>query len=167
MTISTRSLLILGLIIAVPSFSGAEDRSRWKAEKLAPIEQRQWIAALKAHRTRDGSTVLEALRFVEQMRPRAFKIGAFDIGYNGASGLADSVGVGYYIGLKRAPVDEFSAYFLVRRADGKISLSLVNNDSGFQTAAEAIEGGRDGLLRFVDEEYGRHCLDAQTRQPIC
>lgn len=165
--IFARSLLALVLIVASPSLSGANDRGRWKAEKLAPADQQAWIAALKAHRTRDGSTVLETLRFAEQMRPRAFKIGTFDVGYNGATGAADSVGVGYFIGLKRATTDEFSAYFRVRRADGKISLSLANNHSGIQTAAEAIESGRDGLLHFIDEEYKFNCLDGQSRRPLC
>lgn len=162
-----RPLLALGLIVALTSPSHAEDQGRWKAEKMTPGEERAWISALKSHRTRDGSTVLEALRFAEQMRPKAFKVRTFDVGYNGATGAADSVGVGYFIGLKRTPGDQFSAFFLARRTDGKLSLSVAKNDSGIQTAAEAIESGRDGLLRFIDEEYELNCLDAQSRRPLC
>jgi hypothetical protein len=53
----------------------------------------------------DGATVIQVLRFVQKLRPGKFEFGSVFIGYNRATGVADAVGIDYWLGMKRLPDD--------------------------------------------------------------
>ncbi|MBY6242804.1 hypothetical protein [Methylosinus sp. Sm6] len=147
----------LAMMIAISAH--ATPPHGWKAHELAPAEAERWVEAVKNRKTMDGSSVIEALHFAERMRPNEFKIGHFEVGYNGASGEPDGIIIGYYIGLKRSDVDEWTAFFGVKRKASVFYVSVPSNDTGFMLPSEAIIEGRDTLLRFIDEEYKSRCTE--------
>lgn len=112
-------------------------------------------------------TVMDTLKFAEQMRPRSFKFGRMQVVYNGASGEPDGVVVDYFIGLKRADADAFSMLFSIERKGSDISLVFPRNEFGYQTPAEAVEAGRDNLLRMIDDDYDTWCIEHPSLRRLC
>lgn len=133
-----------------------------KPKVLPAAVEAKWIQAVKQHRTKDGATVSEVLAYAEKMRPRAFKAGRFDVGYNGATGVADTVAIAYWIGAKRSPDDAFVDLGYPMSPDGKVLAPL----SAEETSA-ALEAGRDAFLRAVDETYRATCRPDPDDAPSC
>ena len=101
-----RTMRLIAVLVALVSLSGARaQNTQPKMHLLSPTEERKWVNAVKTHRTEDGATVEEVLRFAEKMRPKEFKSGQMGVGYNGGSGEPDSVGIDYWIGAKRLKDD--------------------------------------------------------------
>jgi hypothetical protein len=132
-----------------------------KLKVLPSAMEAKWIQSVKHHRTKDGSTVSEVLAYAERMRPRKFKAGRFEVGYNGATGSAETVGIGYWIGAKRSPDDAFVDLGYHMSSAGQVM--PVPNDEAF---ASALEGGRDTFLRAVDETYRETCAP-DPNAPTC
>ncbi|MDN7877214.1 hypothetical protein [Burkholderia aenigmatica] len=129
---------------------------------LPAATEDNWIQAVKRHRTKDGATVAEVLAYAEKMRPRIFKAGRFDVGYNGATGAASSVSIGYWIGSKRAPDDAFVDLGYSMSPDGRVM--PVSRD---EHTATALENGRKAFLRAVDDAYRDTCLSDPDHPPAC
>lgn len=155
------------LTILIATSASASPPDRWKPHALASGEAEKWIEAVKNHKTMDGSSVIEALRFAERMRPSAFKVGNFEVGYNGASGEPEGVSIDYYIGLKRSDVDQWTVLFNVKRKNSFFSVSTPSNDTGIMLPSEAIEAGRDALLLFIDKEYKNRCIEYASGRKLC
>lgn len=129
---------------------------------LPKAEEAKWVAAVKALKTADGSTVGETLAFVAKMRPREFKVKEISPGY-GQNGNPHGMNVCYWIGQKRLDGDEYSNNgFRVEVKNGKI-IATPDNDEG----TDAIMGGRDALLRYVDQSYKMDCIDPQSGKRMC
>ena len=124
------------------------------------------ISAVQDLKTADGTTVPQTLRYAERLRPGKFEVGSFGAGYNGASGEPEDIAVDYWIGAKREADDAISMLFAVRTHDGKIVVEDPKTPDG-GTAAEAVVSGRDGLLRFIDEQYREDCIDANSGETLC
>lgn len=155
--------LIMGLAL-VGSVATAMAGDLAKPKLLSHAEASRWIAAAREHRTAEGTTVAQVLAFAERMRPKEFKVGAMEEAYNGATGEPDSVLIGYWLGAKRLPGDEFGnlGYDVSVSPGGKISLKPIAWP--LQTALEA---GRDAFLRAIDGEYRDECIDAETEEKMC
>jgi len=121
----------------------------------------KWIQTVKNHRTKDGSTVSDVLAYAQLMRPRKFKAGRFDVGYNGATGRPETVAIAYWIGAKRSPDDAFVDLGYRMSPAGQV-LS-VPTDEAF---TRALESGRDAFLRAVDDAYRETCASGPDR-PVC
>lgn len=117
---------------------------------------------VRHHKTRDGATVAEVLAYVQMMRPRRFRTGSIEIGYNGATGAAAVVAIGYWIGAKRLPGDSFVDLGYDMNADG--SIKPVAPD---QLMLVALEDGRDLFLQAVDEVYESECRPDADKPPSC
>lgn len=124
-----------------------------KPKVLSSVVEAKWIQAVKNHRTRDGATVSEVLAYAQKMRPRQFRAGSFDVGYNGATGQAETVAIAYWIGAKRAPEDAYVDLCYPMSSNGQ--LLPVPADEALATA---LEGGRDAFLRAIDEAYRNDCI---------
>lgn len=161
----TRCIALFAAILVGLIGFASHSSERSPARELAPAEAKRWTAAVKAHRTKDGSSIIEALRFAERMRPSEFKVGNFEVVYKGPE--PDGVTIDYFIGLKRADVDVWTAFFEVKRDGRDLLVSPVQNDTGFALASDAIEAGRDALIRFVDEEYEQRCVEYGSRKKLC
>jgi hypothetical protein len=134
-----------------------------KPKALPAQEERKWVNAVKTHKTDDGASVLEVLQFVQHMRPREFKFGAIEVGYNGATGLPDVVGVDYWLGSKRLPGDAYvNLGFDVRKTESSFDIKPV----GWPFSL-ALQKGRDAFLAAVDEEYEGECIDPETKRHTC
>ncbi|RQT87243.1 hypothetical protein DF041_29220 [Burkholderia cepacia] len=102
------------------------------------------------------------LSYAEKMRPRIFKAGRFEVGYNGATGVAGSVSIGYWIGTKRAPDDAFVDLGYSMSPDGRVMPVSPNAHT-----ATALENGRKAFLRAVDDAYRDTCLSDPDHPPAC
>lgn len=138
----------------------------FKAHALTPATEASWIATVQNTKTDDGTTILQTLRYAEQLRPSKFKVGAFEAGYNGASGEPEGISVDFWIGAKREPGDAFSIFFEVKDEGGKIIVPRPKTRYG-GTAAEAAVLGRDGLIGFIDEQYRENCEDPSDGAKLC
>lgn len=157
---------LLAVVLALlTSTAPSLARDGHPAHELVPAEAKRWIAAVEGHRTKDGSTIIEALRFAEKMRPSGFKFGNFDVVYQGDE--PSGVTIDYYIGLKRSDVDQWTAFFEVKRDGRHIIVSPVQHETGFSLPSDAIEAGRDALLRFVDDEYEQRCVEYGSNRKLC
>lgn len=133
-----------------------------KVKALPAATEANWIQAVRQHRTKDGATVAEVLSYAEKMRPRIFKAGRFEVGYNGATGVASSVSIGYWIGTKRAPDDAFVDLGYSISPDGRVM--PVPPDAH---TATALENGRKAFLRAVDDAYRDTCVSDPDHPPAC
>ncbi|WP_446901096.1 hypothetical protein [Burkholderia sp. YIM B11467] len=133
-----------------------------KIKVLPAATEANWIQTVKRHRTKDGATVSEVLAYAEKMRPRVFKAGRFEVGYNGATGVASSVSIGYWIGTKRAPDDAFVDLGYSMSPDGRVMPVPPEEET-----ATALENGREAFLRAVDEAYRDTCLSDPDHPPAC
>ncbi|PCE29899.1 hypothetical protein BZL54_24120 [Burkholderia ubonensis subsp. mesacidophila] len=127
----------------------------------APVESK-WIQAVKQHRTKDGATVSDVLAYAEKMRPEKFKVGRFDIGYNGATGAAQSVTITYWIGTLRSSDDAFVDLGYAMSPDGRVMPV-----PSAEHLAVALEGGRKAFLRAVDKTYLEVCQADPDHEPSC
>jgi hypothetical protein len=160
---ATSLAVLLGLAFALMSGNtNAEPMAKPKA--LSAREEGEWVNAVKSHKTDDdGATVLEVLQFVQRLRPKEFKIGAIEVGYNGATGLPDVVGVDYWIGLKRLQDDAYV----------NLGFDVKKSKAGFDIKpftwplSLALQKGRDAFLAAVDEEYQGECIDPDTKKRSC
>ena len=69
------TLAALVLMLASPVLA-AEGPAPTK--ELPAATEAAWVAAVKDYRTADSTTVLQALRYAEGLRPEKFKLGSFD-----------------------------------------------------------------------------------------
>lgn len=163
------SLALLVFLVAsegVPAF--ADEPS--KAQEL-PADV---AAALKAQardmKTDDGSTVIEALRYAEQMRPNVFKLaGPFEFGYSEDGTLGSLYGC-FFIGMKRLPDDTYCAIQWEVTKDHKSLVALLErtreNAMRYSTMY-ALMDGRDAFLREIDDMYHENCIDSKTGEKLC
>jgi hypothetical protein len=139
-----------------------------KPKTLSSAEEKRWIDAVRNRETSDGATVLQVLQYAEKMRPKKFKIAAMEVGYNGASGEPQTVAAAYWIGAKRLPGDSFiDLYYDVQRIRGKLKVTAVRNEYIVDTINNAVEGGRDSFLIYIDKMYADTCIDFDTKQRLC
>lgn len=158
------ALALTALVIAWPV--RADDFKPAKAHELSAATEAAWVAAVQNTKTEDGTTVLQTLRYAEKLRPSKFKFGKFEAGYNGASGEPEAIAVDFWIGAKREPGDAFSIMFAVKSEGDMVVVERPKPQAG-GSSAEATILGRDGLLRFIDEEYRENCIDANSGEKLC
>jgi len=147
--------------------SYAEAPTGWKAHELSPVEEERWIDAVKTHKTIDGATVMEVLKYAEQMRPKRFKLAALEIGYDGDSGEPDCVLIHYFIGMKRLEGDSYNIGYCIKLNGKEIRVSVRNNPVTDDTPDNALEGGRDSFLLNIDKLYNEICVDSDTNATLC
>lgn len=133
-----------------------------KLKVLPAAVESSWIKTVKLHRTKDGSTVADVLAYAQKMRPTKFKAASFDVGYNGDTGVADSVSIGYWIGAKRAPDDVFVDLGYHMSPSGAV-LPVPRDEE----SARALEGGREAFVRMIDETYRNACHPDPDEDPTC
>ena len=154
-------LLLLGaLALCCNAPALAQDHAPIRA--LSKADDARWISTVRTHRTQDGSTVAEVVAYVERMRPRRFKAGSFEVGYNGATGMAESVAIGYWLGARRAPGDSYVDLGYEMTPAGAIQPVAVD-----EVMTTALEDGRQAFLRAVDEAYRRDCHLDPRDPPEC
>ena len=158
------ALSLVALVVASPA--GADDFKPAKARELSAATEAAWVAAVQNTKTEDGTTVLQALRYAEKLRPSKFKVGAFEAGYNGGSGEPEAISIDFWIGAKREPGDSFSIMFAVKSEGGRVVVERPKPQTD-GTAAEATISGRDGLLHFIDEQYRENCIDVNNGAKLC
>lgn len=154
-----KSFLCLGLMVA---FSSTAAPKEWKPKLLSRTDDAKWLQTIKMHKTADGATVTEVLSYVERMRPRQFKVSEISIGYNGATGEASSISIGYWIGKKRKADDAFVDLGYEMTREGKIKPS-----SQESSTLKALEGGRESFLREIDSIYSMTCRPELNEKPSC
>lgn len=148
---SLATLPLLGaLALCCPVPVLAQDHAPIHA--LSKTDDARWVSTVRTHRTRDGSTVAEVLAYVERMRPTYFKVGASEVAYSGATGLADSVAIGYWLGTRRHPEDSY-----VDLGYRMTSSGAVRPVAPDEVMTTALEGGRATFLRAVDDAYRQEC----------
>ena len=156
-------MLSAGVILVSVTINAMAQPVPNKIKPLPPTVEQQWIAALRSHKTKDGTTVAEVLRFAERMRPREFKSGDFNVYYN-ATGEANGVGIVYWLGAKRLPGDAYHDLgYSVRVREGG-GLDVEPGDWPF---SKALEEGRDTFLSAVDDEYATQCTDFTKFRKSC
>ena len=138
-----------------------------RVRPLAAVDEERWINTFKAYKTADGSTILQVLQFVEKLRPKAFKFffGEESIGYAYVTGLPISVGVNYYLGIKRQPSDHYGIGADVK-IEGSDAITLAFQEVP-GSGNEALLSGRDAFLRYIDQHYSEVCIDAETKRRLC
>ena len=156
-------LIVLVCCVACLSSANAQDKRRSDTYSLA--EENVWIEAFKNFKTADGATVIQVLDFVQKLRPKEFKY-FFEpdtSGFERATGSV-SVGVNFYIGMKRLHNDHFGANADGKITDGKIALTFRQVPG---SAQEALSFGRDAFLLYIDGEYKDICIDVVSKRKIC
>ena len=161
-----RLVLAASALLFAAGPAAADEGQPTRAHELAPAREAAWIAAVQNLKTDDGTTVLQALRSAEELRPSEFKFGDFGAGYDGASGEPEGVAIDFWIGAKREPDESFGILFDVKDQDGEVTVARPKSRNG-GTAAEAIVSGRDELLRFIDRLYRENCTDPDTGGKRC
>ncbi|WP_323144903.1 hypothetical protein [Massilia phyllosphaerae] len=141
------------LIAAVATLSAPiVAHSATKTAPLSPAEERQWINSVKAHKTADGRTVVEALALVEKRAHGRFKVASYDVMYDW-KGQPSSVSISYWIGTKRARDLTFSDLDYPMNRNGTIAkLSFADRPT-----LSSLEKGADAMLAEVEEHYRLDC----------
>jgi hypothetical protein len=166
MTTAHRTL-VAGIFFTFLSYATYADPPKdWKAHELSPAEEKRWIDAVKNHKTSDGATVMEVLKYAEKMRPKRFKLAEIQIGYN-YSGEPDEVMISYFIGMKRLDGDDYTIGYEIKRNGKEIELSVPKNSVTDDTPINALEGGRDSFLLKIDQLYKDDCIDFETHAKLC
>ncbi|MGZ9724260.1 hypothetical protein [Rhizobium miluonense] len=139
-----------------------------KPKLLAAKEEKRWVSAVESHQTMDGATVLQVLQHAAKLRPTKFKFELNDVGYNGESGEPVGVGISYWIGAKRLKDDYYVDLFYDIEPDGA-NLKVVVPQTQFtqDTIIEALEGGRDSFLLYIDKMYTTECIAPETKAKLC
>lgn len=141
-------LFAAALTLPVPVLAN----SAAKTVPLSSIEERQWISAVKAHKTADGKTVQEVLSRVEKRRLGRFKVASYDVFYDW-NGQPSTVTISYWIGTKRKRDLAFSDLAYPMNRNGTIAnISLVDRPT-----LAALEKGVEAMLAEVDEHYHMDC----------
>lgn len=133
-----------------------------KPKVLPKAAEARWIAAVKNHKTKDGSTVSDVLAYVTRLRPGKFKAARFEVGYNGATGKADAVAINYWLGTKRSPGDAFVDLGYEMTSDGRVLPPGKDEDM-----ASALEMGKENFLRAVDDAYRLQCRPLPDEPADC
>ena len=155
-----RIVAAIGAATLFCSLSALAQNAPVKPHLLSQAEERAWIRAVRSHKTGDGATVEQVLRIAEKMRPREFKAGALEIGYNGATGDPEAVGIDYWIGAKRLKGDALiNLGYSVRKAGGGLEPRPFS-----WPISQALERGRDAFLLAVDEAYSIECVNPETQR---
>ncbi len=69
MTTAHRTL-VAGIFFTFLSYAAYADPPKdWKAHELSPAEEKRWIDAVKNHKTSDGATVMEVLKYPKKCGP--------------------------------------------------------------------------------------------------
>jgi hypothetical protein len=140
----------------------------WKARELSQADEKKWIEAVKQRKTADGATVWQVLQYAEKMRPKKFKAGVIEVGYDGGSGDPDGVGIGYWIGMKRLEGDSFTdLWYDIKTEKGIVNATPRQNKNTSETIINAMELGRDNFLIYIDKMYIETCVDLDTKQKLC
>jgi hypothetical protein len=136
---------------------------------LATEQEKRWIQAVRNRKTADGATVQQVLEYAEKMRPREFKVGKIEVGYNCETGNPSYVGIGFWIGMKRLPDDVFIGLgYDVSTSDPEIKLSVPKNPMpSVLSITEALDRGRDSFLSYIDDDYESNCVDEGTKRKFC
>lgn len=158
----------LVLLTHIASQATAQPPANWKPQTLSDAEEKKWIDAVKLHKTSDGASVIQVLQSAEKMRPKKFKVGSIDVGYDGGDGKPDGVGIGYWIGAKRLPDDQFiDLWYEIERDGSRVTAVPRKNKYTSDTIVNAVEGGRDSLLAYIDKMYQDTCVDPNTKEKSC
>ena len=164
----TVSVMLLGLAIsgAAPAFPDEPS----KAEKLSEAVQQALVAQAQGMKTDDGATVMETLRYAEQMRPNRFKLaGPFEFEYSDDGDL-DEVNVCFFTGMKRLPDDTYCSLTWEVSKDHKSLVALperTHENLMRYSTMYALMGGRDTFLREIDDIYDQNCVDSKTGGKLC
>lgn len=141
-------LLATALTLSVPILAN----SAKKTIPLSTAEERQWINAVKMHKTADGKTVLEVLTRVEKRAHNRFKVASYEVFYNW-NGQPSTVAISYWIGTKRRRDLVFSDITYPMNRNGTIAkVSLVDRPT-----LTALEQGVEAMFVEVVERYNRDC----------
>jgi hypothetical protein len=141
-------LFATALTLSVPILAN----SAAKTLPLSTAEERQWINAVKTHKTADGETVTEVLASVEKRSPGRFKVASYDVFYDW-NGQPSMVAISYWIGTKRKRDLAFSDLAYPMNRNGTIAkISLVDRPT-----LAALEKGVEAMLAEVDERYHIDC----------
>lgn len=142
-------LFAAALMLSVP----IQANSAAKTVPLSTVEERQWINAVKAHKTADGKTVMEVLAGVEKRANGRFKVASYDVFYDW-NGQPSTVVISYWIGTKRKRDLAFSDLAYPMSRNGTIAkISLIDRPT-----LAALERGVGAMLAEVDEHYDMDCL---------
>ena len=156
---------LLAMTPPAPALAQSPAESQKLIKPLSAKDEKRWVDTFKAYKTADGATILHVLQFVEKLRPRQFKFSFDDsIGYSTTTGMPTTVGVSFYLGMKRLDGDQFGMGADVSVEGNQISLRF-RDATG--SAHEALLRGRDAFLTFVDQEYQSACIDGQTKRRMC
>lgn len=141
-------LFATALTLSVPILAN----SAAKTLPLSTAEERQWINAVKTHKTADGKTVTEVLTRVEKRSHGRFKVASYDVFYDW-NGQPSTVAISYWIGTKRKRDLAFSDLAYPMNRNGTIAkISLVDRPT-----LAALEKGVEAMLAEVDEHYHMDC----------
>lgn len=141
-------LLAVAAALSIPALAN----SATKTVPLSSAEERQWIGAVKAHKTADTRTVAEVLALVEKRARGHFKVASYDVMYDW-KGQPRSVAISYWIGTKRSSDLTFSDIDYPMNRNGTIAkLSFADRPT-----LEALEKGADAMLTKVEQHYSMDC----------
>jgi hypothetical protein len=141
-------LLAAAAALSVPALAN----SVAKIVPLSSAEERQWIGAVKAHKTADSRTVAEVLALVEKRAHGRFKVASYDVMYDW-KGQPSSVAISYWIGTKRSRDLTFSDIDYPMNRNGTIAkISFAD-----RLTLEALEKGADAMLAEVEQHYRMDC----------
>ncbi|MGX9785883.1 hypothetical protein [Janthinobacterium lividum] len=141
-------LFATALTLSVPILAN----SAAKTVPLSTAEERQWINAVKTHKTADGKTVMEVLSRVEKRSHGRFKVASYDVFYDW-SGQPSTVVISYWIGTKRKRDLAFSDLAYPMNRNGTIAkIALVDRPT-----LAALEKGVEAMLAEIDEHYHMDC----------
>lgn len=137
---------------AVTLFVPALANSAAKMVPLSPVEERQWISAVKAHKTANSRTVAEVLTLVEKRAHGHFKVASYDVMYDW-EGQPSSVSISYWIGTKRSRDLTFSDIDYSMNRNGTLGKIFFAD----RPMLEALEKGADAMLVEVEQRYRMDC----------
>jgi len=83
-------------------------------------------------------------------------------GSDGGTGAADTVAIGYWIGVKRLSDDAFVDLGYHMSPDGEV-MAVPSEE----VTSTALEGGRDTFLRAVDQTYRITCRPDPDDSAFC
>lgn len=119
---------------------------------LSSAEERQWISAVKAHKTSDGKTVMEVLSRVEKRARGRFKVASYDVFYDW-KGQPSTVVISYWVGSKRERDLVFSDIAYPMNRNGTIAkISIIDRPT-----LAALERGVEAMLAEVEQHYHMDC----------
>jgi len=144
--------IALLLAAAVALSVSAPANSAAKMVPLSSAEERQWIGAVKAHKTADGRTVADVLALLEKRARGRFKVASYEVMYDW-KGRPSSVAISYWIGTKRSRDLTFSDIDYPMNRNGTIAkISFADRPT-----LEALEKGADAIQREVEQHCRLDC----------